>query len=71
MDLLSSVRINGEEAAAVQKGVVGTRDCDAAVVGTYFKENGKLENEKLENVRVDAHRVREFMAVVKALREQR
>lgn len=44
---------------------------DAAVVGTYFKENGKLENEKLENVRVDAHRVREFMAVVKALREQK
>lgn len=37
---------------------------DAAVVGTYFKENGKLENEKLENVRVDVNRVKEFMEVV-------
>lgn len=44
---------------------------DAAVVGTYFKENGKLENANLENVRVDAARVKEFMAVVKALREQK
>lgn len=37
---------------------------DAAVVGTYFKEGGKLENTKLENLRVDVDRVKEFMAVV-------
>ena len=37
---------------------------DAAVVGTYFKQGGKLENERLENVRVDAARVRMFMDVV-------
>ena len=37
---------------------------DAAVVGTYFKEGGKLENDKLENVRVDVNRVKEFMDVV-------
>lgn len=42
---------------------------DAAVVGTYFKENGKLENPALENVRVDENRVKEFMAVVRAFRE--
>ena len=34
---------------------------DAAVVGTYFKEGGKLENERLENLRVDVERVRTFM----------
>lgn len=37
---------------------------DAAVVGTYFKEGGRLENDRLENVRVDVNRVREFMEVV-------
>ena len=42
---------------------------DAAVVGTYFKENGKLENSRHENVRVDLERVREFMAVVYRFRE--
>ena len=42
---------------------------DAAVVGTYFKENGKLENSRHENVRVDIERVREFMAVVYRFRE--
>lgn len=41
---------------------------DAAVVGTYFKENGKLENAALENVRVDENRVKEFMAVVREFR---
>lgn len=41
---------------------------DAAVVGTYFKEGGKFENEKLENVRVDASRVKELMDVVHAFR---
>ena len=37
---------------------------DAAVVGTTFKEDGKLENEKLQNVRVKADRVMAFMEVV-------
>lgn len=41
---------------------------NAAVVGTYFKEGGKLENDKLENVRVDVNRVKEFMDVVHAFR---
>ena len=43
---------------------------DAAVVGTYFKEGGRLENDNLENVRVDINRVKEFMDVVKALRQK-
>ena len=42
---------------------------DGAVVGTYFKEDGRLENERLENVRVDPDRVRTFMAVVRRFRE--
>lgn len=42
---------------------------DAAVVGTYFKEGGRLENERLENVRVDVNRVREFMEVVRQFRK--
>lgn len=41
---------------------------DAAVVGTYFKEGGKLENQQLENLRVDVNRVREFMDVVQQFR---
>ena len=41
---------------------------DAAVVGTYFKEGGKLENQQLENLRVDVKRVREFMDVVQEFR---
>lgn len=41
---------------------------DAAVVGTYFKEGGKLENQRLENLRVDVNRVREFMDVVQEFR---
>ncbi|MDD3429663.1 MAG: BtpA/SgcQ family protein [Oscillospiraceae bacterium] len=45
------------------------RTADAAVVGTYFKEGGQLENDKLENVRVDENRVKEFMAVVRAFRQ--
>lgn len=32
--------------------------CDAAVVGTYFKEGGRLEDEHLNNVRVDVARDR-------------
>ncbi len=41
---------------------------DAAVVGTTFKEDGKLENEKLQNVRVKAGRVKAFMEVVYKVR---
>lgn len=43
---------------------------DAAVVGTYFKEGGRLENDKLENVRVDVERVKEFMDVVRQFRQE-
>ena len=43
---------------------------DAAVVGTYFKEGGKLENSSLENLRVDENRVKEFMTVVREFRTQ-
>ena len=42
---------------------------DAAIVGTYFKENGKIEDSSHQNVRVDAARVKEFMAAVRAFRE--
>ena len=41
---------------------------DGAVVGTYFKEGGRLENEQLESVRVCADRVRELMQVVYQVR---
>ena len=44
---------------------------DAAVVGTYFKEGGRLEDERLNNVRVDVRRVRELMGVVHELRAGR
>lgn len=43
-------------------------NADAAIVGTYFKDGGRLENERLENVRVDTNRVRELMDVVLELR---
>ena len=42
---------------------------DAAIVGTYFKENGKIEDSNHQNVRVDAARVKEFMAAVWNFRE--
>ena len=42
---------------------------DAAIVGTYFKENGKIEDSSHQNVRVDAARVKEFMAAVRYFRE--
>lgn len=42
---------------------------DAAVVGTYFKEGGKLEDSRLRNLRVDESRVKEFMAVVHSFRD--
>ena len=41
---------------------------DAAVVGTYFKEGGKLESDDLQNVRVDVRRVKELMDVVRDVR---
>ena len=40
------------------------------MVGTYFKQGGRLENERLENLRVDIRRVREFMDVVYRLRSE-
>lgn len=43
--------------------------CDAAVVGTYFKDGGRLEDENLRNVRVDVNRVKEFMDVVYEVRK--
>ena len=42
---------------------------DGAVVGTYFKEGGRFEDENLNNVRIDQARVEELMAVVRAYRE--
>lgn len=42
---------------------------DAAVVGTYFKDGGRFEDECLRNVRVDQTRVEELMAVVRKVRE--
>ena len=42
---------------------------DAAIVGTYFKENGKIEDSSHQNVRVDVARVKEFMAAVRHFRE--
>ncbi len=42
---------------------------DAAIVGTYFKENGKIEDSRHQNVRVDVARVKEFMAAVRHFRE--
>lgn len=41
---------------------------DAAVVGTYFKENGRLEDADLRNVRVQVDRVKAFMEVVYKVR---
>lgn len=43
---------------------------DAAVVGTYFKMDGKLQDESGNNVRVDVNRVIEFMDVVKQIRKE-
>ena len=42
---------------------------DAAIVGTYFKENGKIEDGEHQNVRVDIERVKEFMAAVREYRK--
>lgn len=42
---------------------------DGAVVGTYFKRDGVLEDEALQNVRVDPLRVRELMEAAVRLRQ--
>lgn len=44
------------------------RFADAAIVGTYFKRDGKLETSSGKNVRVDTSRVKELMKVVFELR---
>lgn len=75
-DLISSVKAKNPEVAVLVN--TGCRPdtiesklavADAAVVGTYFKEGGKLEDQHLNNVRVDVSRVRELMGVVKCMRE--
>ena len=74
-DLIASVKEkNPEVAVLVNTG--GRPDTieeklsvsDAAVVGTYFKEGGQLEDADLNNVRVDVNRVKEFMDVVYEVR---
>ena len=76
-DLIASVKAKNPEVAVLVN--TGCRPdtieeklsvCDAAVVGTYFKENGKLEDAGLNNVRVDAARVRELMDVVYQVRQK-
>ena len=76
-DLIASVKAKNPEVAVLVN--TGCRPdtiesklevCDAAVVGTYFKEGGKLEDEKLNNVRVDVNRVKEFMDVVYQARQK-
>ena len=42
---------------------------DAAVVGTYFKTDGKLQDSNGNNLRVDVNRVKEFMDVVNRIRK--
>ena len=74
-DLIASVKAKNPEGAVLVN--TGCRPdtiadklsvCDAAVVGTYFKTDGKLEDEHLRNVRVDIKRVQEFMDVVHEVR---
>jgi len=43
---------------------------DAAIVGTYFKEGGRLEDDDLNNVRVSIDRVKELMSVVHDVRNE-
>ena len=43
---------------------------DAAVVGTYFKMDGKLQDDNGNNLRVDVNRVKEFMDVVNRIRKE-
>ena len=74
-DLIASVKAKNPEVAVLVN--TGCRPdtiadklsvCDAAVVGTYFKTDGKLEDEHLRNVRVDIKRVQVFMDVVHEVR---
>ena len=74
-DLIAAVKSRNPEVAVLcntgcRPDTIIRKLCvaDAAVVGTYFKQGGKLENERLENVRVDAARVRMFMDVVREFR---
>ena len=43
---------------------------DAAVVGTYFKMDGKLQDDNGNNIRVDVSRVKELMDVVNRIRKE-
>lgn len=43
---------------------------DMAIVGTYFKLKGQLQDEKLANVRIDKDRVIKFMNKVKEIRSK-
>lgn len=43
---------------------------DAAIVGTYFKEGGRLEDDELNNVRVSVSRVKELMSAVCDVRRE-
>lgn len=43
---------------------------DAAIVGTFFKKEGKLQDEEGNNVRVDIKRVRELMTIVETFRSE-
>lgn len=74
-DLIASVKEKNPEVAVLVN--TGCRPdtieeklsvSDAAVVGTYFKEGGQLEDADLNNVRVDVNRVKEFMDVVYEVR---
>lgn len=75
-DLIASVKaMNPEVAVLVNTGCrpdtieEKLSVSDAAVVGTYFKEGGRLEDDNLNNVRVDLNRVKEFMDVVYEVRK--
>lgn len=74
-DLIDSVKRKNPEVAVLVN--TGCRPdtireklsvCDAAVVGTYFKEGGRFEDARFDNVRVDIDRVKEFMDVVHDVR---
>lgn len=75
-DLIASVKAKNPEVAVLVN--TGCRPdtieeklsvSDVAVVGTYFKEGGQLEDDDLNNVRVDVNRVKEFMDVVYEVRK--
>ena len=75
-DLIASVKAKNPEVAVLVN--TGCRPdtiesklavADAAIVGTYFKEGGKLEDYHLNNVRIDVNRVKELMGVVEHVRK--